>query len=207
MNKKKSTQFCLLFSVCILLAFISMLSCLPPDTTYSPFCERMEIIGIVKTLDFSPDDGNWIVNWPGPPRRAWTAADVEYFTPTIELAYKLNFDLVLQVDVIEDRGWPFENIRLGRFYAEFEAGKVLPSVIRANNDSLEQSRGLPPRTFGKFWLVVTKAGKLRGNSEKEDNGHANVFLWIPDEEIYWDEANCTSYTTARSGSRREIERY
>jgi hypothetical protein len=166
----------------------------------------MEIIGIVKTLDFSPDDGNWNVNWPGPPRRPWTAADVEYFTPTIELAYTVDFDLVLQVDVVEDRNWG-GNIQLGRFYAEFEAGNVLPSVIRANNDSVEQSRGLPPRTFGKFWLVVTKAGKLRGNSEKEDNGHANVFLHIPDEEISWDEANCTSYTTARSSSRREIERY
>jgi len=36
--------------------------------------------------------------------------------------------------------------------------------------------GSPQRTNGSFWLGVTKAGKIRGNEGKEDDGYARVYL-------------------------------
>jgi hypothetical protein len=116
--------------------------------------EDKKIVTSVNFVDFAPDDGDYDINWPGPPRRPWTEKDKEYYTATIELSVPAPESFSLPFYVKESRFW--SDTELGWFMANFAAGST--------------------RSQPKFWLVATKAGRIRGNIVKGDDRHAEVYL-------------------------------
>lgn len=120
------------------------INCLPrPERTF------VEIAAV----DFSADDGDYDINWPGPPRRAWTDADREYYTATVVLTNPApcNLQLVFRVR------WDRETVSdkdLGRFSVTVPMGST--------------------KGTGQFWLVCTKEGRVKGNIDK-DNSSASIY--------------------------------
>lgn len=108
----------------------------------------------VNFIDFAPQDGDYDLNWPGPPRRPWTNADKEYYKATIELDVPAPETFNLHFYVKESKFG--SDPKLGYFTATF------------NRDA--------KRSQPTFWLVCTKAGKVKGNVGKGDDRHANVYL-------------------------------
>src|SRR3990170_1353399 len=74
-TKTKIIQYLktLLILICTAL---STAACIPPSG---------KKIVKVNFIDFAPEDGDYNLNWPGPPRRAWTEADKEFYSVTMEL--------------------------------------------------------------------------------------------------------------------------
>ena len=107
----------------------------------------------VNFIDFAPEDGNYDLNWPGPPRRAWTESDKEYYKATIELSAPAPETFSLGFYVKEWGFWSDEE--LGFFLATFNQGDT--------------------RSQPRFWLVCTKRGNVKGDIGKDDQ-NAEVFL-------------------------------
>ncbi len=102
----------------------------------------------VRFIDFAPEDGDYNLNWPGPPRRAYTDADKEYYKATIELDRKAPETFDLHFYVKQDISW-WPDKKLGDFTATFKAGEV--------------------KSEPRFWLVCTKGGNVKGNLDKDGN--------------------------------------
>ena len=107
------------------------------------------------SVDFSPDDGTYNVNWPGPPRRPWTNADREFYQVTATLSARPPGFVGLHFWVKEDRSLASDPI-LGDLLLLFDE----------NHTTAESG----------FWLVCTQLGRLRGNIAREDDGHAWIYL-------------------------------
>ena len=120
-------------------------------------------------VDFQPEHGNFDVNWPGPPRRAWTEADKKYYKARIELLEPAPCTITFFFWIKGDRTLWFD-YNLGFFSATFPMGERIAT----------------PR----FWLVCTKAGKVKGCDGKNGNC-ARVYLEPVDLArtdcpIYWE---------------------
>lgn len=107
-------------------------------------------------------------------KKKWLAKNAAYYTPTFEIDRTLPADVTIRVQVREDIR-PGADPRLGRFDVVFPKGKKKGIVITTNN-KIARSRGFPAKTKGRFWLVATRAGRIRGNLTRGDDGHANVYL-------------------------------
>jgi hypothetical protein len=131
-------------------------------------------------LDFVPDDDNYDINWPGPPRRKLRYSDVEKYWPILTLKHAVPTDVRLHFWIKADRtAWP--DPTLGSFYADYSAGFRIPllevhypnavgdAVAPLNAPSSGETRAL-------FWLGCTQAGKVKGNEGRDDDGHARVYL-------------------------------
>lgn len=111
-----------------------------------------ELVRITFT-DFAPVDGDYDMNWPGPPRRPWTESDKEYYKATIELLGPAPCTISIGFYIKSDRFGP--DPTLGYFMATFPMGENVATP--------------------QFWLVCTKKGKVKGS----DGKHAkcsNVYL-------------------------------
>ena len=109
----------------------------------------------VVSVDFTPEDGNYDVNWPGPPRRPWTEADKDFYQVRATISDPAPEDFKLGFWIKEDRSW-WPDPTLGSILVSFTNGS-----IQGN---------------GRFWLVCTKKGKVKGSEGKGDDQHANVYL-------------------------------
>jgi len=109
----------------------------------------------VTSVNFAADDDTFNLNWPGPPRRPWVEADKEYYTVTINLSAPAPEAFKFAYYVKENRRWWFDP-SLGYLSASVALGASTAQ--------------------GKFWLVCTKKGKVKGNLGKGDDSHAVVYL-------------------------------
>jgi hypothetical protein len=109
----------------------------------------------VTSVDFAADDGNFNLNWPGPPRRPWVEADKEYYTVTVNLSDRAPEAFTFGYYVKENRRWWFDP-SLGYLTISFAQGASTAQ--------------------GKFWLVCTKKGKIKGSLGKGDDCHGIVYL-------------------------------
>jgi hypothetical protein len=106
----------------------------------------------------------------------WDEAHASYYTPTATLDQPMDVDMSLLIWVMENKRWDGDD-HLATFHVTFPAGQT-NGIIHTNNDSEERSRGFPAVTHNKFWLVATKANKIKGNVGKGDDSHANVYIIV-----------------------------
>ncbi len=108
----------------------------------------------VTSVDFAPEDGDYDLNWPGPPRRAWTEKDKEYYQATIKLDQPAPEDFDLFFYVKENKWWSDPVLSLFPFH--FFQGATTAQQ--------------------RFWLVCTRKGRVKGSFGKGDDSHATVYL-------------------------------
>jgi hypothetical protein len=120
------------------------------------------------TLKFS---GPSKVDWT---KKQWNKKHAAFYTPVLKIDKALDIDMEIRIHVKEDKFLDGDD-HLGSFLVKFKAGEKT-GVVRTVNNALAQSRGFSPETKDKFWLVVTKAGKIKGNVGKGDDGHADICI-------------------------------
>jgi hypothetical protein len=130
-------------------------------------------------LDFVPDDDNFDINWPGPPRRELRFSDVEKFWPILTLKHAVPTDVTLHFWIKADRtGWP--DPTLGSFFANYSAGFRSTLDVHYPNAVGDSEAPSNAPSSGElrllFWLGCTKAGRVKGNEGRDDDGHARVYL-------------------------------
>jgi hypothetical protein len=133
---------------------------------------------MVSSYDFRPQNGSWLMNWPGPPRRDLTYADVKHFIPTFSVT-RLAARVTVGFWIMEER--TFWDATLGSMYVDFiPATATSPSqvVVRypSTNGVTRVPTGAPAVTYGTFWLGCTQDGIVRGNEGKGDDRAARVYL-------------------------------
>lgn len=106
------------------------------------------------SYNFVAEDSDYDLNWPGPPRRTWQEGDKEYYLATVELSGPAPEDFSLGFWIKHNKKFWFDPT-LGYFMVNFTKGS---------------STGT-----GRFWLVCTKKGKVKGNDGKNGK-HAKVYL-------------------------------
>lgn len=160
---KRSAQFLIL----------SALVCFGPWTSgyLGPITNPPDILAargttqiiVMNDIDFAPEDGSYNVNWPGPPRREWQDDDREFYSVSVHLSEPAPEHFNIHFVVKENRNyWP--DPTLGVVVIDVREGETEP--------------------HGRFWLVCTKQGKVKGSSGKGDDGHAVVFLGYPNPVYY-----------------------
>jgi len=129
-------------------------------------------------FDFNPQSGNYDANWPGPPRRDLTYADVKHYVPFFNIAHFASRHNVRVNFWIKERQ-TFSDTTLGFFSVDFrpanEGGMAIVTYLSAVGDARTPT-GAPQETTGTFWLGCTRAGKVRGNEGRGDDGYAEVYL-------------------------------
>ena len=133
-------------------------------------------------FDFHAQDGDYNLNWPGPPRRRALWSDVELYVPDLTTNQNPINDFTLCFDIKEDRSYWFD-IELGFFCATWTHGTSTPvsfNYVSQGPDATDVPDGAPASINNGFWLVCTKLGKVKGNDGKGDDGHANVYLQMFD---------------------------
>lgn len=131
----------------------------------------------IQTLDFRPVDGNYDINWPGPPRRAITYGDCEHYVVDIQLDRDAPCDFSRTFKITEKRWWGWDT--LGQFTASFTEGSGVPTISYSRQccGASAYPSGAPSSlTDGTFWIGCTKKGKIKANGEKGDDGHALIRL-------------------------------
>ena len=132
-------------------------------------------------FDFIPigtDDYN--LNWPGPPRRKLTWADVKFYRPEVEIDVPAPSDITFFFWIKADRGW-WPDPTLGFFSVKILKDRKTPRIEDISCPSASGS-GKPPQnappegSIGSFWLGCTKKGKVRGNEGKDNDRHARVYM-------------------------------
>jgi hypothetical protein len=108
----------------------------------------------VTSYTYAAEDSNYDLNWPGPPRREWQEGDKEYYLATVVLSNPATEDFSLGFWIKHNKKFWFDPT-LGFFMVKFTGG--------SNTGT------------GRFWLVCTKKGKVKG-SEGKDSKHAKVYL-------------------------------
>lgn len=128
-------------------------------------------------LDFAPNGtSNYNINCTD---RRPTYSDVKLYTPQLLLSRPLDVTRTLVFVVKEDRS-AWSDPDLGLFSVTIPAGSRSPSSMSTPADGGSGSQYVPsgtpnPETQG-FWLTCTARCKVRGNSGKGDDGHANVYI-------------------------------
>lgn len=131
---------------------------------------------VVSSVDFKPVDGRYDLNWPGPPRRAWTESDKEYYDATVKLEGNAPGKFALTFAIKADRtAWP-----------DPELGAVTVTVPAGSSTGT-----------ARFWLVCTKKGKVKGSTGKDNDSHADVYLEKPSVAQTFGQAISWEYTADR----------
>jgi hypothetical protein len=131
----------------------------------------------LNSYDFNPrTGGNYVINWPGPPRHALQYSEVYHFYPFFNVHHThAQFPVDAVFDVMERRNLK-SDIRLGYFNVSFLPNGVgyvaYPSAVQGALTPL----GAPSETIGSFWLGCTPSGRVRGNAGAGDDGKARVYL-------------------------------
>jgi hypothetical protein len=131
----------------------------------------------IQTLDFRPVDGNYNLNWPGPPRRALNYNDVEHYTIDMQLDRDAPCNFSRTFQIRENRWWGWDT--LGEFTANFTEGSRVPSISYSRQccGASRYPAGAPSiLADGTFWIGCTKKGKTKANGEKGDNRNATIRL-------------------------------
>jgi hypothetical protein len=127
-------------------------------------------------LDFVPISRNdYLVNWPGPPRRRLTNSDLYFFTPIIELEGPAPAMFSRWYDIMADGPDDF----IGSFKVTFNQGSTRPDKIEYPVVLPESDAEAPAGEgdeVGRFWLGCTMRGYLRGNAG--NLGHRQLHLYI-----------------------------
>ena len=127
------------------------------------------------TIDFSPSSGGWNINKQS---GNLTFSDVKRYRLNIRLDRPAPSTFSWAFGVYEDRFF-WSDPHLGTFLVTFNAGSSTASNIlyRANAGANRTPTGAVDLNGNEMWLGCTgKKGKVRGNSGKGDNGHADVYL-------------------------------
>jgi hypothetical protein len=134
---------------------------------------------IISKLDFVPltrDD--YLINWPGPPRKAVEYSDCYHFKPVIELQDPAPKTFTRDFDIVADHS-PDEMI--GVFTATFEEGSRVPNEIKylsiVPGSGARAPAGTPDVIYDKFWMGCTKKGKIKANGIKDDR-KAKVYITL-----------------------------
>jgi hypothetical protein len=128
-----------------------------------------DFVAKITTLSFTgPSTVNYRSN------KAWDEDHASYYTPTVVLNKPLAVDMEITVKVMEERN-NAANPHLGTMKVKFAAGQTV-GVARTENNTDARLRGFPAVTQKKFWLVATKANRIKGSVGKGDDEHADVYL-------------------------------
>lgn len=141
-------------------------------------CEANETNCVVLSAkDFSPQDGSWSINWPGPPRADLTFAGAERFRVTLQLDRNAPQTFSRDFLIEEDRWFGWET--RGRFTATFAAGSRTPTISYPGQccGAAAIPAGTPANlTDGTIWIGCTKAGRVKANGPHGDDGQARIRL-------------------------------
>jgi hypothetical protein len=118
-------------------------------------------------------DGPSTIVWT---KKEWDEQHAAYYTPILQISQPLPAAVELIVSVKEDRSVAVDP-EFAKFYVLFPAGGTT-GVVRTTNDTLAQSRGFPAVTNGRFWLVATKEGRIKGNIDKDNDCQAKIYLQV-----------------------------
>ena len=133
----------------------------------------------LQSADFTPQDGDYNVDWPGPPRRKWRESDKEYYNITATLSRPALEDFSMGFYIKEEiEGW-FDK-EIGYAFVNF------------NDVSAEGT--------GTFWLVGTKERKIKGNSNK--NGKVATLYLEPFEIVSGVDIHGWSLSTRTFASKK-----
>jgi hypothetical protein len=164
-----------------LLGVIALAFCVVGITGRSGFdnpCEPGETNCVeLQTRDFSPRDGTWDINWPGPPRADLTFNNAERFT--INLQLDRNAPRTFSRDFLISADRTFGRQTLGRFTATFAMGSRTPTISYPSEccGAERIPAGTPANlTDGTFWMGCTKEGRVKANGPRDDDQHARIRL-------------------------------
>src|SRR6266850_3349255 len=132
---------------------------------------------VLAAKDFSPQDGSWNINWPGPPRRELTFSDLEHFTVNLQLDRNAPQTFSRDFLIREDRWYGWDT--LGQFTATFAAGSRTPSISYPSQccGATGSPSGTPnPLVGSTFWVGCTKRGRVKANGRYGDDGNATIRL-------------------------------
>ncbi len=129
----------------------------------------------IDKMEFSPKVSGYDLNWPGPPRRPWTYQDRKDYAPTITLEEPAPFAFTIKIKVKESHWW-FDPT-LGEFEASFQPDRVGATSFKTFNPEYPEIHQVPRVTADPFfWLVCTERGRVKGNTGKGDDRHAEVYI-------------------------------
>lgn len=104
-------------------------------------------------------------------------SDVKHYIPTLRLSPAAPSRLVMTFELKEDRRARRDPV-FGTFTLVFEKGMTSPSEIRTPNNlpDVRNPPGAPDVTMGSFWIGCTKAGKIKSNSAKDNDGRGRLYV-------------------------------
>jgi hypothetical protein len=149
-----------------------------------------------KVANFVGDDSArpYKVYWSGS-GHPWRYEDATYFTPTFELRRPAPYLIIFTITVRDqDTGGGASNDEvLGTLKVKIQQGQTKPDLndrysIVYEADAVAQGRGFPAGTYGKFWLVCTSNGHLRGGDGPDDDDDAENGSEIYFRARHWDSA-------------------
>jgi hypothetical protein len=141
----------------------------------------------LRPIDYQPIDGDYGMNWCGPPRQNLDWSCVEFYKPIVELKSSARCDVYFVIVIREDVSWWFDN-ELGLFSVTIRQGNKVPKdedIICRATCSINAPQNSPDCSTGSFWLGCTKKGKVRGNEGKSDGRSADVFIEISSYLFEW----------------------
>ncbi len=150
---------------------------LSDDAIEAPQANHVAAATRILSFDFRPlNSNNWNITWRVNQLLRW--ADVKVYTPQVFL--DRNSTGTLYFYVMEDRPWYQNDIILGIVEVNF-SNSTTPSSYRyftrdPTGRTTRNPSGAPNSINTGFWLGCTEAGRVRGNYDKGDNGHAAVYL-------------------------------
>ena len=99
-----------------------------------------------------------------------------YFAPTIKLKKQYDFPFSFFLNIKQYVSCGSDN-RIGEIHVTFGPKQTEPATenVKYHPDQRAEDRGIAT-ALGRYWLVFTKRGRIRGNVVKGDEGDSMIYL-------------------------------
>jgi len=174
-NQPIQPKYRILFTSSVILGAIAVTLFLMGFGTYRTEvpCEATYCLEIT-TINFSPQDGSWNLNWHG---GNLTYANAEHYVVNIQLKDPAPITFSREFLIREDKFWG--DATLGVLTATFSTGSQTAAIsyLRQCCGATKYPTGAPSTlSDGTIWMGCTKKGYVKANGQKGDDSHAKIYL-------------------------------